>query len=149
MACPETLSSAGADVEYDEDGTPPFTALGDVLSWDYNGITVEVNQDTALDAAAQFREKCPGFLDGTNFSFSLKFKKAKLTTLVDYAKARTILYWRFKVPPLPTESSPSYWAPQAFITQLGTAVPEDGGQVTVPVTIEVTGEPDFVEGTDS
>jgi hypothetical protein len=74
--------------------------------------------------------------------------KERLTILVDMQKARSCDYWRIIFPTLVTESAPSHWEAVGFITALGTEFPEDGGEITVPVTVEVTGEPDFVEGTD-
>jgi hypothetical protein len=146
VSCPDSMTSVGATIQYDADGTPPFTDIGGVKSITYNGLTTEVKDADSL--TSWFKEKCPGKLDGGQITFTVKMTKARLTILVDMQKARTMDYWRVIFPTLDTESAPSHWEATGFITSVGTEFPEDGGEVTVPVTVEVTGEPDFVEGTD-
>lgn len=130
----------GTVLQVDTGGFADVAEVVDIMGPD---ITVNAVKTTHLTSANAFHEHIPGLGEAGEITFNLRFGKAQFNTIYGYI--RTTKTWRIKFPLIDTESSNTRWDANAFITKIGTEMPEDD-KIVAPVTLKVTGKPTFTPG---
>lgn len=141
------IHSFGAILQYDLDGTPPYTALTDIARIKPPNVQVGSSEVTHLESVSAFREFQPGWGDGGEITFRCYMTKAQVAIL--YGFVRVLYYWRVLFPLLTGETVNSMWTAQGFITNFDSQEVTIDGEVTamVDITLKITGKPAFAAGT--
>lgn len=129
----------GAQILYDADGTPPFTALADIKSITPPGAKIAKSDITTLESSSQWREFTASWKSGDDVTFEAYYTKAQFETLEGFYG--TTYYWRINFPLISGESTNGFIAFQGFISghAAGTMNTDDEGSIMATTTITITG----------
>ncbi|TQV76673.1 hypothetical protein FLL45_01555 [Aliikangiella marina] len=137
------MKGIGTEFRIGDGGTPTeaFTAVAKVLEIGERTTSRDSTEDTTFDSTGGYKEFTPsGLKDAGELSLVLKYQPGdteheQLISLIDDDAVRNFqLHW-----PNPG-STPITETFAGFVTSVGTATPLDG-DVTVPVTIKLSGKP--------
>jgi hypothetical protein len=140
--------SYGFQLQYDADGTPPFTALTDIISCTPPVLERADIKISNLDSASSAHEYIPGWTEGGAVPFMGYFTKAQFNTLLGFLTAGTEYFWRAVPALISGESTNSHVAFKGYVRKIGIDEVniDDDGKITCPFEVKVTGLPTFVSG---
>lgn len=135
-------------IQYDADGTPPFTDLADVKMIAPPNLTKGDVDITHLESTGHFREALPGWRVGEDATFDMYFTKTQFNVVLGFFNSETIYYWRILYPLISGESSNSMTAFQGYVKGIGfNQITTNDEAIMCPVTIHPTTTPTFTAGT--
>lgn len=139
----------GFNAQFQIETTPSnFVDLKEILSGTLPDISKDTPDVSHAESPGHAREFIAGFLDYGEITIDLNYVQADYVLLLDALKLDTTT--NFKVildDPNFTLTSPT-WAFAAHVTGLSGAVPTDD-KVTTSVTLKITGQVTFTEGTNA
>lgn len=122
-------------------GTPSYTAVGDVVSIDFSGMTADT-LDTSVHGSG-WREYVAGLKDGGTISITARFGPETHADLLDNVGTKSAHKFTF-----PLETAGNAVALEiewdAVISQVGLAAPHDG-LLEASVTIQTSGAPTITD----
>jgi hypothetical protein len=135
-------------LQYDADGTPPFTAVADVVGITPPKMTKGDSKVTLLNAAAKVHSYIAGWRESGEIEATLFFEKAGFNTLLGFYNSDTVYYWRILFPLISGESTNSHLAFQGYVKGIepGEVNTDSDDPVEYKVVIKVTGAVTFTAG---
>ena len=138
----------GSKVEWDSTGGTTWATLGDLAGLMPPQKKRRIADSTVADSANDYREHLPHYKEGGSPKARFRLHKTQFALLDTAFEADTIPNWRFSIPLLSGETTPSRWTFLAIIEDLG--IPErsvdDDNVYDVEVTLMITGKPTFAAG---
>ncbi len=114
--------------------------IAEVLSISGPGMTREMIDVTSLGSTGGYREKIPSFRDAGDMSLSMNYTKTSYTLMKTDFESDVIQTYELTLPDGSTLSFDGYVAEQPLTIDVD-------NQITMDVTITISGEPIFVEST--
>lgn len=139
----------GTKLQYDADGTPPFTDLTDLRGVTPPNPERGEAEITHLESAGMAREYMASWINTGEVPFTGYYTKAQFNTLLGFLAAGTTYYWRVLFPLIGAEATNGYVAFQGFVKKVGfdEITTEDDGTIKCPFTIKTTGSMTHVPAT--
>lgn len=120
-------------LDYSTAGDGSYTEATQVINIQTPQSKVKEVDTTHLKSTNAVRTFMPGFRDEGAIKFKANYVKAQQTLLRNLHKGRTTSTWKLTLP------DGSTWIGPAFISDMGTEVPEDD-RLTCDLTLKCTGE---------
>lgn len=122
-------------------GSPTYTAVGDIVSIDFSGMTADT-LDVSVHGST-WREYVPGLKDGGTITITARFGPETHATLLDNVGTKSAHRFTF-----PKETSTNAVALQiewnAIVSSVGLAAPHDG-LLEASVTLQTSGAPTITD----
>lgn len=119
-----------------------WLAIAEVTNISGPGFTRDLIEVTSLDSTGGWREFIPGFRDGNNVVLSMNYTRASLDEfLADFESDEVQNYEII----LPDDTSIEF---EGFVQEFPLTIPTDA-QITMEVTIKITGAPTVNSGQNS
>ena len=124
--------------------TPAYgTAIGDVVSIDLSGPTVDLLDSTVHGET--WRTRVAGLKDGGTATVTVRFETNDATHKAVRDAQSVLCAHRFTFPKaVPANATPFSWANDAIIQNFSIAAPHDG-LLEMTVSLQLSGAPTFVE----
>ncbi|MCK9544829.1 MAG: phage tail tube protein [Novosphingobium sp.] len=138
----KAISGVGTVIQKWNTGSSDWVAIAEVTNISGPGFTRDLIEVTSLDSTGGWREFIPGFRDGNNVVLSMNYTRASLDEFLADFESDVVQNYEII---LPDDTSIEF---EGFVQEFPLTIPTDA-QITMEVTIKITGEPTINSGQNS
>jgi predicted secreted protein len=136
------ISGVGTIIQKWSISSSDWTAIAEVTNISGPGFTRDLIEVTSLDSTGGWREFIPGFRDGNNVVLSMNYTRASLDEFLSDFESDVVQNYEII---LPDDTSIEF---EGFVQEFPLTIPTDA-QITMEVTIKITGAPTINSGQNS
>lgn len=138
----KAISGVGTIIQKWVTGSSVWESIAEVTNIAGPGFTRDLIEVTSLDSVSGWREFIPGFRDGNNVVLSMNYTRASLDAFLSDFESDDVQYYEIV---LPDNTSIEF---EGFVQEFPLTIPTDA-QITMEVTIKITGAPTVNSGQNS
>jgi hypothetical protein len=139
---------ATTKLQYDADGTPPFTDLTDITSVHPPNPKRGDSKNTHLASTSRTHTYQPSWIEPGECGFVGYFTQTQFNTLLGFFNTGTEYYWRVLLPLIDAQATNAYIAFNGYVNEIGLdEIKTDSDDLIMcPFKIKVSGLPTFSAG---